>query len=803
MNELATQHAANKATLEHIEATLSPSPPPPPPPAAVPNPLLSRGKLKPAKKSKPTKPKKKAADAAEVERIKADELGVVSAGIGYSDHGVADGEEGEVLDLADRLLEQLHAQEQAESASSASVASGSAPSATLVPSEAAPPPSKASSTPRDTLHDLKEDMLGMLHIGGHGSGNGNGEKKVSRQQARKLRKVQQVDDAKSAAQAEVDAANDTSIADERKSIDEGCKRLGVWVKEIEPDGHCLYSAIADQVNILQLTLNDRKETYSSVRSYAAQYMRAHPDDFLPFLETPEDRLMTPAEYENYCHTVEKTGEWGGQPEIIALSKYFRAPIHVLLAGTDVVKTGEDLPPGRGPILLSYHRKMYGLGEIAKAVSTASGVFYPLSPQYTSDTEHYMSSSQQDPACVFEAGNVQDVSEAIKIIGQARTAFAVMGGGHGSNPGWSSVGANGVHISFARMKEITLSADKKTSSEAVASAGEIRETAESTGFSALMKMCRVANTYGLTIDTVVSFQLVLPNGTITTVDSTTPDLFFGLKGAGNKLGIVTQFVLETYPQGPVNGGITAYGPDQLAALAAATTVFQETNQDKNAQIITTFNGIALVNGAILIQFYNGATPPPGTFSAFDSVTPLLGISAVKTQSFASFIEGTPSNLSSGSRGSFHTVSVTKLSKPLMDQVLNQSTFYNSIPHVRSATFLSWDVEPFLVDTYFDTATDSAFPHSSSDPWIPLNIYFAWQLESDDEYFHQALLDSAAALEATAKANGDDTEGKPLYPNYAIGSTPVERLFGANLPKLQEIVQEYDPTNIMGLAGGFQL
>lgn len=52
-----------------------------------------------------------------------------------------------------------------------------------------------------------------------------------------LRKVEKFDQAKSDAQAEVAAANDTSIADERKSIDQGCKKLGVWVKEIEPDGH--------------------------------------------------------------------------------------------------------------------------------------------------------------------------------------------------------------------------------------------------------------------------------------------------------------------------------------------------------------------------------------------------------------------------------------------------------------------------------------------------------------------------------------------------------------------------------------
>ena len=38
-----------------------------------------------------------------------------------------------------------------------------------------------------------------------------------------------------------------------------------------------------------------------------------------------------------------------------------------------------------------------------------------------------------------------------------------------------------------------------------------------------------NQYGLTIDTVKEFELVLPNGTVTTVTSSSdPDLFFGLK-----------------------------------------------------------------------------------------------------------------------------------------------------------------------------------------------------------------------------------------------------------------------------------
>ena len=40
------------------------------------------------------------------------------------------------------------------------------------------------------------------------------------------------------------------------------------------------------------------------------------------------------------------------------------------------------------------------------------------------------------------------------------------------------------------------------------------------------------------DNVKGYDLVLPNGTIITVDSSKPDLFFALKGGMNRFGIVT-------------------------------------------------------------------------------------------------------------------------------------------------------------------------------------------------------------------------------------------------------------------------
>jgi hypothetical protein len=41
------------------------------------------------------------------------------------------------------------------------------------------------------------------------------------------------------------------------------------------------------------------------------------------------------------------------------------------------------------------------------------------------------------------------------------------------------------------------------------------------------------------------------------------------------------------------------------------------------------------------------------------------------------------------------------------------------------------------------------------------------------------------------------------NYALAETPLELLYGPNLPSLHATKQKWDPQNVMGLAGGFKL
>jgi hypothetical protein len=68
--------------------------------------------------------------------------------------------------------------------------------------------------------------------------------------------------------------------------------------------------------------------------------------------------------------------------------------------------------------------------------------------------------------------------------------------------------------------------------------------------------------------------------------------------------------------------------------------------------------------------------------------------------------------------------------------------------------------------------------------------------------EAARDSAAHLRQLAIAGGQDVADAASYSNYAIFDTPLGRIYGDNVPRLQAIKAAVDPTNVMGLAGGFK-
>lgn len=145
---------------------------------------------------------------------------------------------------------------------------------------------------------------------------------------------------------------------ERERMLSYMKERGLEEKEIRADGHCLYSAVADQLAQLDIPIGkapglEPEIPYKITRSAAAGWIETHPDDFEPFLEEPMPE---------YLRKIRETGEWGGQLELLALAKSYGVEINVLQDFGRVEKIEPEGGAGHKKIWLGYYKHGFGLGE---------------------------------------------------------------------------------------------------------------------------------------------------------------------------------------------------------------------------------------------------------------------------------------------------------------------------------------------------------------------------------------------------------------------------------------------------------
>ena len=182
-------------------------------------------------------------------------------------------------------------------------------------------------------------------------------KKPRRQKARLARRAAEQEEL--ARQAVEEAKNLPDLMQqERDRMLESMKERGLSEKEIRADGHCLYSAVADQLEQLDIPIGaapDDKPAgkYKVVRAAAADYIEKHQDDFVPFLEEPVP---------DYVHKVRDTGEWGGQLELMALAKTYGTDINILQDFGRVEKIGSSNGAADTAMWLGYYKHGFGLGE---------------------------------------------------------------------------------------------------------------------------------------------------------------------------------------------------------------------------------------------------------------------------------------------------------------------------------------------------------------------------------------------------------------------------------------------------------
>ncbi|RWS04152.1 OTU domain-containing protein 6B-like protein [Dinothrombium tinctorium] len=184
----------------------------------------------------------------------------------------------------------------------------------------------------------------------------NDKVKISKARRKREKKQQQERERRERIAKEEAESGDSIRTLEEQKLNSLLSDRGLTVYEIPSDGDCMYKAIEHQLSFRNL-----KFSMQELRRKAAAILRERKDEFLPFLTSRETNdLMTDEEFEKYCDEIANTKAWGGQVELKALSYFLKIPIEVCQASGPSIKIGEEC--GGTPLILSYHRHAYHLGE---------------------------------------------------------------------------------------------------------------------------------------------------------------------------------------------------------------------------------------------------------------------------------------------------------------------------------------------------------------------------------------------------------------------------------------------------------
>jgi len=211
-------------------------------------------------------------------------------------------------------------------------------------------------------------------------------RKRERQRQAALERQRQID-------AETANAGPSPRAVELEQLAQQLAPNNLQVAEIAADGHCLYRAVAAQLNRIHMNHSDKTNNnnnntttvlhdYQSVRAQCADALLQHADQYAPFCahNTDDDSDSNNMSFADYCERVRSSADWGGHLEIRALASALQRSIHVYSVAHRLVvvdpddndnnnssdnnnnESGDTENIQQQPIRLSYHVHDYALGE---------------------------------------------------------------------------------------------------------------------------------------------------------------------------------------------------------------------------------------------------------------------------------------------------------------------------------------------------------------------------------------------------------------------------------------------------------
>lgn len=205
---------------------------------------------------------------------------------------------------------------------------------------------------------------------------------------------------------------------------------------------------------------------------------------------------------------------------------------------------------------------------ALTAAVRGSVITPTNPEYETARKVYNGMIDRHPDMIVRCANVADVRAAVGFARENALTVAIRGGGH--NGAGLGVCDQGLVIDLSLMKGVRVDPTNRTVRvEPGCTQGDVDHATHAFGLAVpagIVSTTGIAGLtlgggtgyltrkYGLTIDNLIEADVVLADGSFTTVNASDhEDLFWALRGGGGNFGIVTSFVFRAHPVSTVYAG----------------------------------------------------------------------------------------------------------------------------------------------------------------------------------------------------------------------------------------------------------
>ena len=434
-------------------------------------------------------------------------------------------------------------------------------------------------------------------------------------------------------------------------------------------------------------------------------------------------------------------------------------------------------------------------RIEQLRSVCRGAFIrPGDGDYDTARRIWNASIDRRPGLIFRCAGLADVIAAVTFARENGLLVAIRGGGH--NVGGRALCDGGLVIDLSQMKGIHV--DPRTRRVRVqpgVTLGELdREThvyglavpsgvVSRTGIAGLTLGGGVGwlvRKHGLTVDNVLSFEVVTADGKLLTASADeNTDLFWALRGGGGNFGVVTSFEYQAHPVSTVLGGLILHRRSEAHAALQFYREFTDSAPDE----LGTY--AALLHGPDGTPFVGFATCYSGDLAEGERVlaplrkfgTPV--VDAVQPIPFPVMQTVFDAAVPEGNQNYWKSTFVRELSDPAIDTIVS---------HANEATS---PLTAILVEQYGGAAsrvsTDAtAFAHRKAE--YDFGILTQWTDPADSERH-------VAWTRRFAEAMAPYRSGAYLlnFLDREEGDDLVRAAFGGNYERLVTIKTKYDPTN----------